>query len=343
MDGERELMLFTCKSGKPLTDKIAKELSALMPGTRTIGVSRSEVRTFSNGEFKPMIIDSVRGADVYVVQLIDDPGSESSPADNFWELAEMVDAIRRSNGFNGYITVIMPNFFRARQHKRKDREPLSIRLVADVLATAGADLVMALDVHSDATHGCFSGVKFENLYFSRYLIAELKKSFPGIMADHDKLAVASVDLGGLERAKIYARECQSGLIGSEKFKNYNKSNDERIEEMVILGKPEKKNILIVDDMIDTAGTVTVGVEQLKKAGAEDIILVCTHLILSGKGPERLSNMYKNGHIKGVICSDTVSHKKENFDFPLYVVSCAPLFAEAIKRCHYNQSIKSLLE
>ncbi len=336
MELSRKLVLFSCRSGRPLAEKIAAILNTNLAST--------EIKMFSNNEFTTIIGDSVRGADTYVVQLIDDPLSDRSPADNFWELAETVDAIRRSNGFNGYVTVIMPNFFRARQHKRKDREPLSIRLVADTLGVAGANLVMTLDVHSDATHGCFSGVKFENLYFSRHLISALYDLYPETMKNTDNLAFASVDLGGLQRAKFYAQKCGCELIAAEKFKDYSVAGNRKIEETVILGKAEGKNIIIVDDMIDTAGTVFSGVRELKETHkAGDVLLVCTHPILSGSGPERLAKMYEQGWIKGLICSDTVTHDTSKFGFPMHVVTCAGLYAEAIKICHQNLSIKVLLE
>jgi ribose-phosphate pyrophosphokinase len=306
-----DLKIFSGRGNRPLAEKIAKASG--------VGLGKLDIRNFSDGEIWVKYSDNIRGDDVFVVQ------STQPPAENLIELLILIDAAKRASARR--VTAVIPYFGYARQD-RKDQPRVSItaKLVANLITEAGADRVIAMDLHAAQIQGFFD-IPLDHLYasavFSDYF---RKKKIPN-------LAVVSPDVGGLKMARSYAKRLEADLILIDKRRP--KANEAEV--MNIIGKVEGKNVLIVDDLIDTGGTFVNAVAALKQHGAKDIYGACTHPILSGKATGRINA----SDVKTLVVTDSIPLKEESPKIERRSVS--RLFAEAIIRTHNNQSISSLFD
>jgi len=304
------LKVFSGRSNRPLAGKIATELGE--------SLGRCDIKTFSDGEIWVKYSDNIRGSDVFIVQ------STMPPAENLLELLIMIDAARRASARK--IAAVIPYFGYARQD-RKDQPRVSItaKLVANLIMTAGADRVITMDLHAPQIQGFFD-IPVDHLYSSAVLVKNFKKH------KVTNLAVASPDVGGIKMARAYAKRLEADLILIDK----RRPRQNEAEVMNIIGEVKGKNILIVDDLVDTAGTLCNAIRALKDQGALDVYAACTHPVLSGNAVDRLQ---KSG-LRKMVVTDTLQVAKSN---KIEVESVARIFAEAMKRTFKHMSISSLFD
>jgi ribose-phosphate pyrophosphokinase len=308
MFGTAPMKLFACRSSKDLAQRIADKLG--------IELGKSSVTNFSDGEFQPCFDESVRGCMVFIVQ------STNPPAENLFELLLMIDAAKRASAYK--VIAVIPYYGFARQD-RKDRPRVSIgsKLSADLLSTAGVDRVITMDLHADQIQGFFN-VPVDHLFgsaiFAPY-IANLKLQ---------NLCVSAPDMGGSKRANAYSRHLQSEMVLCYKLRK--KPNV--IEEMSIIGEVEGRNVVIIDDMVDTAGTLALASNMMKDRGAASIRAFATHPILSGNAIERINDCA----IEELVVSDSVPFKLSSPK--IKVLSIADIFAKTIQAVTSNSSIST---
>lgn len=300
-----KIKIFAGNGSQKLGAAIAKELNMQLGAIR--------VGKFSDGETSIQIDETVRGCDVFLIQ------STSTPVnDNLVELLVMIDAMRRASA--GRITAVIPYFGYARQdRKARARDPITAKLVADLITSAGADRVLTMDLHSPQIQGFFD-IPVDNLLGSSVLISKIKnKSF----VKKDDFIVVSPDVGSVSRARAFATKLEAGLAIVDKRRP--KANV--MEVMNIVGDVSGKTCLLVDDMIDTAGTITQGAKALVEVGgAKEVYVCCTHGVLSGPAIERMQNSV----IKKVYMLNTIDIPDEH-RLPMFEeISVAPLFARAIE-------------
>jgi len=282
-----------------------------------IPMSKAVSKRFSDGEINVQISESVRGKDVFIVQSTGAPSN-----DNLMELLIMTDALRRSSASS--ITAVIPYFGYARQdRKAAPRVPITAKLVADLYEQAGIDRVVTMDLHAGQIQGFFN-VPVDNLYgsilFNDYLV---KKQ----LADP---IVASPDIGGVTRARYFAEKLNLEMVIVDKRRE--KANESEV--MNIIGDVTGKDVIIVDDMIDTAGTMAKAAKALKERGANSVMAFATHPVLSGKAYENI----ENGALDELVVTNTLETKPSE---KIHVLSAAPLFAEVIRRVYHNESVNSL--
>ncbi len=312
---ERKIKIFAGNSNRELAVKICNELD--MP------LGNAEVDSFSDGEIAVDITESVRGADVYVIQ------STSAPLVNRYlmELLILIDALKRASAAR--INAVIPYYGYARQdRKAKARDPISAKLVANLLTTAGADRVLSMDLHAAQIQGYFD-IPVDHLLGVPILANYFKE------LNLDDLVVVSPDLGSVTRARKFADRLDASLAIIDKRRP--KANVAEI--MNIIGEVEGKNVILIDDMIDTAGTITQGVKALKEFGAKDVYACCTHPVLSGPAIERL----RGSDIKEIIILDTILLSEDKRLPNMKMLSVAPIFAEAIRRIYENKSVSKLFD
>ncbi len=309
-----EIKLFTGNANRPLANAIARHL-----GT-TLGNSR--VSRFSDGESRVEIDENVRGRDVFLLQ------STCSPAnDTLMELLILADACKRASA--GRITAVIPYYGYARQdRKAAPRAPITAKLVADLLTAAGLDRVLTIDLHAGQIQGFFD-IPVDNLYGSRRLLPFLRENLP-----KDDLVVVSPDAGGTERARAYARRLKASLAVIDKRRDKPNSS----EVMHIIGDVKGKRAVLVDDMIDTAGTLTKAAQAVVDNGATSVRAVATHAVLSGPAVQRLSD----SALEEIVVTDTIplSDDAAKLD-KISVVSIADLLGEAIRSIHHADSVSRL--
>ena len=299
--------LFSTRTSKTLAEKIAKSYGAEL--------GKINFQTFSDGEFEPVLDQSVRGGRVFLI------GSTFPPADNLLELLLMIDAAKRASAKN--ITVVIPYFGLARQDRKdKPRAPIGAKLVANLLTAAGATRVMTMDLHADQIQGFFE-IPVDHLYASTLFVDYIQS------LKLDNLTIASPDMGGAKRAKNYAGHLGADVVIA--YKERKKANV--VEEMFLIGDVKDKNVILIDDMIDTAGTLCKAAEILMKSGAKSVRAMATHGVLSGKAYENI----ENSELLEVIVTDTIP-VQEGVSSKIKVLSCAALFADVMKSVHTHQSI-----
>ncbi len=302
-------------SNRPLAEAIAKELN--------LTVTQAEVGKFSDGEISITLPNTVRGKDVFIIQ------STSAPVnDNLMELMIMIDACKRASA--GRITAVMPYFGYARQdRKARPRDPITAKLVADILTTAGADRILTMDLHAAQIQGFFE-IPVDHLYGAPLLAKYYKK-----MMD-ENWVVVSPDVGSVARARNFASRVNAPIAIVDK----RRPRANAIEVMNIIGDVKGKRCLMVDDMIDTAGTICQGAEALVKNGAAEVYACCTHGVLSGPALERLTN----SPLKEIAILDTIDvpeHIKANPK--IKILSVAKLFANAITTVFSDASLSAIYE
>jgi len=308
-----ELKLFSGTANPELTQRIA-ELLKVQVGDMT-------VTRFSDGEVHVQVNQSVRGYDVFVVQSCPAPVNE-----NLMELLVMIDAFRRASVRR--ITVVMPYFCYARQDKKvKPREPVTAKLVANMLATAGADRVLTMDLHSGQIAGFFD-IPVDNLYAGPIIAEYLAKKVPLANA-----VVVSPDVGGVTRVRALAEVLGTPIAIIVK----RRPEPNRAEVTEVIGDVGGKTAIMFDDMIDTGGSVVHGAEALLERGASEVYAACTHGVLSGGAPERLIA----SPLRRVIITDTIPLAPDKRGDKIVVVSVAGLLADAIKRIHNESSVSEI--
>lgn len=300
--------IFSGRASKDLATKIAKSYG--------ISLGNVIISEFSDGEFQPSFEETVRGQDVFIVQ------STMPPTENLFELLLMIDAARRASARK--IIAVIPYFGFARQDRKdKPRVAIGAKLIANMLMAAGVDRVMTMDLHADQIQGFFE-VPVDHLFGSTIFHAEIEKMNNG------NLIMAAPDAGGAKRANSYAKRYDIGLALCHKQRK--KANV--VSEMTVIGDVSGKDVILVDDMIDTAGTLTKAADLFMENGASSVRAFCTHAVLSGPAFERLSN----SAITELIVTDTIPLKQTHEK--IRVVSVSDLFADVIRRLQSNQSISS---
>jgi ribose-phosphate pyrophosphokinase len=302
------IKIFSGTQTKYLAEKIAE-----CYGTN---LGRTSVQRFSDGEFQPCYEETVRGSHVFIVQ------STFQPTENLFELLLMIDAAKRASAYK--IVAVMPYFGFARQD-RKDKPRVSIgaKLVADMLEAAGVSRVMTMDLHADQIQGFFN-IPVDHLYASSIFTPYIK----GL--ELDNLTIAAPDMGGSKRAYAYSTHLHTEVVISHKSRS--KANE--IGTMRVIGDVMDKNVIIVDDMIDTAGTITKAADIMMDSGARSVRVMASHAILSGPAYERI----ENSSIQELIVTDTIPLKEASSK--ITVLSVADIFANTIKSVYNQRSISS---
>ena len=282
-----------------------------------VPMARADVKRFSDGEISIQISESVRGRDVFIIQSTGAPSN-----DNLMELLIMTDALRRSSASS--ITAVVPYYGYARQdRKAAPRVPITARLVADMYEAAGIDRVVTIDLHAGQIQGFFN-IPVDNLYgsvtFENYIKSKNLKN----------PIIASPDIGGVARARYFASRMGLDMVIVDKRRE--KANESEV--MNIIGNVEGKDVIMIDDMVDTAGTMVKAATALKNKGATSVMACATHGVLSGKAYENL----ENGELDELIVTNTLVCKPHD---KIIVLTVAPLFAEVIRRVYHNESVNSL--
>ena len=272
---------------------------------------------FADGEMQPIINESVRGCYVFFIQ------STFAPADNLLELLLMIDSVKRASA--GYITAVIPYFGYARQDRKdKPRVPISAKLIANLIQAAGANRIMTMDFHADQIQGFFD-IPVDHLKSEAIFIPHLKRM------DLSNVTFASPDVGGVKRARTYAKYFERDLVICDKYRK--RANE--IAGMTLIGEVKGADVILVDDLVDTAGTLCRAADLIMERGAKSVKALCTHPVLSGKAYE---NIEKSALSEMIVC-DTIPLKQKAAK--IKVLKTAKLFARAIRNTHENRSISAL--
>ena len=309
---ENELGLFSGRANPELANKIAKHIG--------VPLGKMVLSSFSDKEMYVRINENIRGKDVFIIQPTSPPANE-----NLMELLIMIDAFQRASARR--ITAVISYYGYGRQDRKDEpRVPITAKLVANLVTTAGADRVLAIDLHAAQIQGFFD-IKVDHLFaapvFVDYFISKNLKN----------LVILSPDMGGIRRARAYANRLDASLAVIDK----RRTGANKAEVLNVVGKVKGKQILIVDDMIDTGGTLIAAVSALIKKGVQEIYVSATHPILSGSAYE----MIESSSLKELVVTDTIPLKQEKAKTKIKVLSVAPLLGEAIRRIHENRSVSSL--
>jgi len=304
-----DIKLFSGQNSRYLAEKIATHYGQ--------NLSRIDIQKFSDGEIHPVIQESVRGAYVFFIQ------STPSPPSNIMELLLMIDAAKRASA--GYITAVIPYFGYARQDRKdQPRVPISAKLIANLLEAAGANRVMTMDFHADQIQGFFD-IPVDHLRSEAVFMPYLEKF------DLSNTIFAAPDVGGVKRARKYAKVFNTPLVICDKQRV--KPNE--VESMTVIGEVEGKDVIVVDDLADTAGTLCRAADVLVEKGATNVIAICTHPVLSGNAYENI----EKSKLSRLIVTDTIPLRRQSEK--ILVLESARLFARAIRNTHEHKSIAAL--
>ena len=300
--------IFTCTNSMVLGKKIAASYGIPLGNVIT--------STYSDGEFQPSFEESIRGTRVFLI------GSTNPGPENLMELLLMLDAAKRASA--RHITAVIPYFGWARQDRKdKPRVPIAAKLVAKMLETAGATRIITMDLHADQIQGFFEK-PVDHMFASTIFLPYLRS------LNLDNLTIASPDMGGSKRAYAYSKALESDVVIC--YKQRAKANV--ISHMELIGDVTGKNVVLVDDMVDTAGTLTKAADLMMERGALSVRAICTHPILSGNAYERI----ENSKLEELIVTDSIAVSQESSK--IRVLSCADLFADVMTKVHQNESISS---
>ena len=303
-----EAKIFSCTQSEVLAKEIAKKFG--------IPMGKVAFSHYSDGEFQPSFEESVRGSRVFLI------GSTHPSSENLMELLLMIDAAKRASA--RHITAVMPYFGWARQDRKdKPRVPIGAKLIANLLEAAGATRIITMDLHADQIQGFFEK-PVDHLFASTIFVPYVKS------LNLENLTIASPDMGGSKRAYAYSKFLQSDVVIC--YKQREKANV--IAHMELIGDVKGKNVILVDDMVDTAGTLTKAAEVMLERGAISVRAICTHALLSGNAYERIENSL----LEELIVTDSIPAKKQSPK--IKVLSCADLFASTMREVHENKSISS---
>ena len=306
MENKELIKIIGCQSTLDLAKKISKSLD--------IEICNTSVVEFSDGEFEPSFDETIRGSHVFLVQ------STIPPSENLMELLLMIDAAKRASAYK--IIAVIPYFGYARQDKKgKPRVPIGAKLVANLLMAAGVDRIMTMDLHADQIQGFFE-VPVDHLYASTLFVPYIQE------LNLDNLIIASPDMGGTKRANTYAKFLNSQVVVC--YKHREKANE--ISKMMIIGDVKGKNVILVDDMVDTAGTLTKAADLMIDNGAKSVRAICTHGLFSSNAYERINN----SKLTEVVVTDTVI--KKHSSEKIKVITTAEIFANTIDAVMKKKSI-----
>ncbi len=305
---ETQAKIFTCSQSAILGEAISQHFGAEL--------GKINFSKYSDGEFQPSFEESVRGARIFII------GSTHPSSENLMEMLLMLDAAKRASA--RHITAVMPYFGWARQDRKdKPRVPIGAKLIAKLLEAAGATRIITMDLHADQIQGFFEK-PVDHLYASSIFLPYIES------LNLSDLTIASPDMGGSKRAYAYSKFLISDVVIF--YKQREKSNV--ISHMELIGDVTGKNVILVDDMVDTAGTLTNAANLMKERGAISVRAICTHALLSGNAYEKI----ENSQLEELIVTDSIHSIISNHK--VKVLSCAPLFAEVMKNVHSNTSISS---
>jgi len=311
-----ELVLTSGRANPRLSQEIAESL-----GMR---LAETEVTEFSDGEVFVQVNENVRGADVFVIQPTCHPVNR-----NIMELLIMIDALKRASAFR--ITAVIPYYGYGRQDRKvQPRVPITAKLVADLITAAGAHRVLTMDLHAGQIQGFFN-IPVDHLFAAPVLLQYLQDR--RVQGTWNDLVVVSPDAGGVERARAFAKRLGTSLAIMDKRRTG--ANEAKI--MHVIGEVRDRDVVLLDDMIDTAGSITQAVQALRAEGARRILASCTHAVLSGQALERL----ERSDIEEVVVTNTIPLRDERTCKKITVLSVAPLLGEAIRRIHTETSVSSL--
>lgn len=303
-----EAKIFACSQSTELAEKIAHNFG--------VPLGKVITSTYSDGEFQPSYEESIRGTRIFII------GSTHPGPEHLMEMLLMIDAAKRASA--RHVTAVLPYFGWARQDRKdKPRVPIAAKLVAKMLEAAGATRIITMDLHADQIQGFFEK-PVDHLFASTVFLPYLRN------LNLENLTIASPDMGGSKRAYAYSRTMESDVVIC--YKQREKAN--LISHMELIGDVQGKNVVLVDDMVDTAGTLTTAADLMMERGALSVRAICTHPILSGNAYERL----ENSKLEELIVTDSIPLKKQSDK--IRVISCADLFAEVMHNVHYNKSISS---
>jgi len=308
-----QLRIFSGNSNLPLANEICDILE--------IPLGKAEVKTFSDGEIQVDIEESVRGTDAFVVQSTSTPGNN-----HLMELLIMIDAMKRASA--NRITAVLPYYGYARQDRKvSPRAPITAKLVADLITTAGANRVLAIDLHAGQIQGFFN-IPVDHLFAAPVLLDYLRQRLEG------QMVIVSPDAGGVERARAFAKRMKASLAIIDKRRD----SPNKAKFMNLIGEVRGMHAIILDDMVDTAGTLVEAASALDSKGPREVHACCVHPVLSGPAVQRLNDSV----IRELTVTNTIPLKPEAAGNPkLKVLSVANILAEAIKRIHCNDSVSSL--
>jgi len=310
MQTNHAIKFFTGRNTRYLSENIAKSFG--------IELGKSSVTVFSDGEFVTSYDESVRGSTVFIIQ------STCQPTDNLFELLLMIDAAHRASAYK--VVAVMPYFGWARQDRKdKPRVAIGAKMVANLLCAAGVDRVMTMDLHADQIQGFFD-VPVDHLYASSIFVPYIKS------LNLTNIAIAAPDMGGAKRANAYSRFLDASLIICHK--NREKAN--QISEMTAIGDVEGKNVIVMDDMIDTAGTLTKAADMMMARGALSVRACATHAVLSGPAYERILD----SKLTELVVTDTIPLRNDKDTSKIKVLTVADLFADVIHKVYNYQSISN---
>jgi ribose-phosphate pyrophosphokinase len=313
LSGDGPIKIFSGNSNPDLAEKISSSVG--------VPLGMAQVKTFSDGEIAVELNESVRGLDTFVVQSTCPPVNN-----NLMELLIMIDALRRASAER--INAVIPYYGYARQDRKvAPRQPISAKLIANLITVAGASRVLTIDLHAGQIQGFFD-IPVDNLYASPIVLDYLRNKFK------DDLVLIAPDAGGVERTRAFAKRLDASLAIIDKRRE--RANVAQV--MHIIGKVKGKVSVILDDMVDTAGTLTQAAQALKEHGATAIFACCTHPVLSGNAIQKIND----SPLEELIVTDTIPINQEGSSCKkIKVLSVAELFGEAIKRIHNNESVSSL--
>ena len=301
-----EAKVFTCTQSTELAEEIAAAYGVKLGNVIT--------STYSDGEFQPSYEESIRGTRIFII------GSTHPEPRNLMEMLLMIDAAKRASA--RHITAVMPYFGWARQDRKdKPRVPIAAKLIAKMLEAAGATRIITMDLHADQIQGFFEK-PVDHLFASTIFLPYLRS------LNLDNLTIASPDMGGSKRAYAYSKALKSDVVIC--YKQRAKANV--ISHMELIGDVTGKNVVLVDDMVDTAGTLTKAADLMMERGAKSVRAICTHPVLSGSAYERL----ENSKLEELIVTNSIPLKQKSKK--LKVLSCADLFAEVMYNVHHNLSL-----
>lgn len=305
-----KLKIFACRGSMSVAEKIAKSYG--------VELGDLQVSQFSDGEFQPAFNESIRGCTVFIVQ------STPPPAENLMELLLTIDAARRASAY--MVVAVIPYFGWARQDRKdRPRVPIGAKLVANLLTAAGADRIITMDLHADQIQGFFD-IPVDHIYASRVFVPYIKSM------KLENMSVATPDIGGAKRANSYASNLEAPLIICHKHRE----RPNVVGTMTAIGEVKGRNILLFDDMVDTAGTLTKAANMFMDMGAESVRAVVTHPLLSGPAYERIAE----SALKEVIVTDTIPLKEGKDISKFTVLSIADTLADVIERVHNYREISS---
>lgn len=338
MEHRGRLSIVACESGRVFAGRVATALERIVQeeeSTPFSGLIQSTEVMFPNKEVKTVINESVRGDDVYIIQCVDDPESARSVNDNLMALFTALNAARQADADR--ITAVVPQFPYARQERKKAREGITARQVARFMEISGADRVISLDVHAEAIGGFFERAVLDDLHGSKPIIDHFKR-----IHSLENLVVVSPDVGSADRARFISRMLECDMAIADKERDYSKPGTVKSSRLV--GDVKGRDVLMVDDMIATGGSIIEAASTCKRLGARDIYLGCSLPFFNGQAVERLERAYREGIFKLCMGTDAVNRGEAFLRAnPWYAeVTVAPLFARVLFNVNRRRSVSRLL-